>query len=1049
MARAAAQAAGVGGNLELILFDAAELLAAADAVRALGATVVRAGGDRLVVQASLDLLPALAALPMVREVNPFEPRQLNNNVATGLMRADVVQTDFGLDGANQIVAVADTGLDTGVNDATMLDDFQGRIVNIFALGRPGNASDPDGHGTHVAGSVLGNGANSNQRVRGTAPAARLVFQSIMDNGGNLGGIPADVGVGLFDVARDQGARIHTNSWGAPVNGAYNGDSSDADAFTFANREFLVCFSAGNEGAKAANKVGSPGTAKNVLTIGASESLRTLPASVNFPASPMFPSGATLPNVAVAADDQNDVASFSSIGPAQNNRRKPDVVAPGTWILSARSSVAVDDVGPDGLPGTGDEDGVATHAEAVGLGIPGQPIFFAGDANAPAMPPGSGAGSATNYMFQSGTSMATPLTAGACALLRQYLVEQRGHTPSGALIKAMMINGAVDMGAGVPNNSQGWGRVDLLNTLSPAATRRTHFDDSLATAVATGDIRTYDIFVSSAAAPLAVTLVWRDPPGNTIQNRLHLRVVHVATATTLTSDPIGDIRNNVQKVIVAAPATGLWRIEVEGVNVVTGIAELLPALRQDYALVVSNATGFSCNPADVVQVIDRSGSMGYSGYMEPAKQRARQFIDLLQINDKAGVVTFNQTAATPFGLTLVDNQSVKDAAHAAIDPVTPSGNTDLREGLERGVTALGPDLGRPRALIFLSDGKHTSGPPLIDNPFLDGIAAANIAVHAIAIGPDSDLPTLNNIASRTGTGAVHFVESAADLHKLHEIYYTIVGGAGCGGVVHLNSVSVGAAGLADSAPIDGSTREAHFALSWQTPGAEIELQLTEPGGAVLTPATTRAFVFKGATHTFYRVTWPRAGTWRMSLKVLKNPGNQPLKATIAVLADSDFHCKAQVHRKFLFQNLLRIEHAVRLGDKPVASGKAFADVTFPTRSIADLLKRHAAALKSIEVPPKLLAKDKADRALLQLGTLLARHGAAGKDLFARQTVRVPLVGDGAGGRPKEGLFSGSLDLTKVKVAGPLQVRVGFELKLPKLGTHRCVELLPVYVPAKGE
>jgi subtilase family serine protease len=55
------------------------------------------------------------------------------------------------------------------------------------------------------------------------------------------------------------------------------------------------------------------------------------------------------------------------------------------------------------------------------------------------------------MYLSGTSMATPLTAGSCALARQYLVQQRGHTPSGALVKAIMINGAVDIGLGVPNN----------------------------------------------------------------------------------------------------------------------------------------------------------------------------------------------------------------------------------------------------------------------------------------------------------------------------------------------------------------------------------------------------------------------------------------------------------------------------------------------------------------------------------------------------------------------------------------------------------------------
>jgi hypothetical protein len=358
---------------------------------------------------------------------------------------------------------------------------------------------------------------------------------------------------------------------------------------------------------------------------------------------------------------------------------------------------------------------------------------------------------------------------------------------------------------------------------PAGTGRVQFDDSVASAVATGDIRTYDVSVSSAANPLTVTLVWRDPQGSTIQNRLHLRVTEVATATTFTSDPIGDIRNNVQKVIVNAPTPGLWQIEVEGVDVVTGIPELLPAVRQDYALVVSNATGFSCNPSDIVQVIDKSGSMGFSGYMEPAKERAKQMIDIMQINDQAGVVTFNSAAGVVFPLTLINNQSVKDDAHVVIDPVTAGGTTDLREALEDGATALGADVGRPRAIVFLSDGFHTVATPAIDDPFLDSIAAQNIRVYTIALGPDSDFGVLKNIANRTGTGAVNTVESAADLYKLHEIYYSIIGGVGCGGVVHLNSTSITET-LTDSVAIDSTTREAHYACSWKAPGADFEFLL---------------------------------------------------------------------------------------------------------------------------------------------------------------------------------------------------------------------------------
>jgi subtilisin family serine protease len=1043
----------VVGNLELVLFDERDQIAVVDAVRAMNAKVIKAAGKVIIVYASLELVPRLAAIPQVKEINPYSPPKLHNNVATGLITADVLQNGHALDGSGQIVAIADTGLDTGVNDATMLDDFEGRIEDIFALARPGDASDLNGHGTHVAGSVLGSGANSNGRVRGIAPAARVVFQSVVNSEGGFTGLPTDLGVGLFDVARDNDASIHTNSWGADVNGAYNANAGEADTFAFNNREFLICFSAGND---APDRVGSPGTAKNVLTVGASESLRALPAAVNFPASPAFPMGATASGFDAQADSQNEVAAFSSVGPAQNNRQKPDVVAPGSWILSTRSSVAVYDSGPDGLGpsevppfGTGDEDGVATHPEAVGFGLPGQGILRAGDQNTPAMPAGSGAGAADNYMYLSGTSMATPLTAGACALVRQYLIEQRGHTPSAALLKALIINGAVDMGMGIPDNGQGWGRVDLNNTLFPAGTRRIQFDDTLDNAVVTGDIRTYDVFVSSVAEPLAVTLVWRDPSGAAIQNQLHLRVTHVASGITSTADPIGTIRNNVQKVVIDPPQLGLYTIEVEGVNVTTGIPEFLPALRQDYALVVANATGFSCNPSDIVQVIDRSGSMGFFGYMEPAKERAKQMIDILQINDQAGVVTFAAATDEPFPLTLIDSEDDKNDAHAAITPIVSGGMTDLRAGLAQGQTTLGPDTGRPQAIVFLSDGFHTTATAPIDDVFLDGLAADGIKVYAVALGPDSDFGVLNNIAARTGTGAVYTVESAADLHKLHEIYYDIIGGLGCGGLVHLSSATVGLeTGLTQRVSIDNTVREAHFAMSWETLGNSFDFTLRNPAGRVIDPASNLAFHFSGSSHQFYRVARPAPGTWTMVIKPRRPANNQAPLVTTAVLADSDVKCKLKLDPKFLFDNKLLLSLQVSYQNKPLIKGKATAIVTFPTKSIAQLLKRYANELKKIRIDSKLLKDDKgANLNLIRLGLFAARKKAEGKDIFERKQVKVALTDDGKtqDRKSNDGTYTAFFDHKRAGVAGNFQVQVMFEINDPKLGHHTCTKLIPVFVP----
>ncbi len=138
-----------------------------------------------------------------------------NDVAKGYMDVDDLW-NLGYDGSGQIVGICDTGFDTGVNDSTMHLDFQGRIDAIYALGRS-TADDPHGHGTHVAGSVLGDGARSNGQIKGMAPAAHIVFQSVLDSQGGLGGLPTDLNT-LFAQAWTAGARIHTNSWGAAVNG---------------------------------------------------------------------------------------------------------------------------------------------------------------------------------------------------------------------------------------------------------------------------------------------------------------------------------------------------------------------------------------------------------------------------------------------------------------------------------------------------------------------------------------------------------------------------------------------------------------------------------------------------------------------------------------------------------------------------------------------------------------------------------------------------------------------------------------------------------------
>jgi len=447
-------------------------------------------------------LDNLARIDSVRHIEEYAPPKLLNNVALGILQANNTHDMVHLEGTGQIIAVCDTGFDKG-SLSDVHPAFKDRVIKLYSLGR-NKANDPHGHGTHVAGSAVGDGQSNTMGglIRGTAPKAKLVFQSVYDSWGGLGGIPNDL-TDLFGVPyREDDARIHTNSWGVgdedhpELFGRYIDYCQQLDSIVWDHRDYIICFAAGNEGldkdgngAVDNGSITPPGTAKNCITVGASESNRPSYSKTYgfgwpgaFPANPLASDR--------WADNIEGMAAFSSRGPTKNGRIKPDVVAPGTSILSTHSR----DAG-----GVGD--------------------FWGNSLD-------------TLFSFKGGTSMATPLVAGCAAIVREYLgVHQSIQNPSASLVKALLINGATDMhgqyvpseAATLPNLSEGFGRVNLAATVGPfEENERIIFKDE-ATELDVGEEEKTTVEITNPGGLLKATLVWTDPPGEALQNDLDLIV----------------------------------------------------------------------------------------------------------------------------------------------------------------------------------------------------------------------------------------------------------------------------------------------------------------------------------------------------------------------------------------------------------------------------------------------------------------------------------------------------------------------------------------------
>lgn len=502
----------------------------------------------LIVPATIDI-DFLKHVEGIQLISPVPRTIALNDRANIISGTPDIRQRLGLYGSQQIIAVADTGLDTGVNDNSMHDDLEGRIANLTNLAplyltKPW---DKNGHGTHVAGSVLGNGvlsgSNPPQRqfansYAGAAPEAQLIFQAIGDDQGSLFVYPPyPYSTKLFLPPYQQGASVHSNSWGytgSVFYGMYENGAQNLDVFTSQYQDMVLVFAAGNDGYNGRGTVLPPSTAKNALSVGAADT-----------------------------STPGQRAGFSSRGLTLDGRYKPDILAPGTNIVSTRSSAA--------------------------------PSCWS---------PGN-----TNYCTMSGTSMATPHVAGLIALLREYYVTRRNHaSPSAALLKATLFVGADSMGKVIPDPDVGWGRANISRSLPQQSTDLFFADERQG--LRTGQTKNYTLAVG-AGESFTLVLTWTDVDGvvlpfnaTKLVNDLDVAVL-APNGTQYNGNDVQppyadqwDRKNNVERVFLSAPQQGRYTISVHGFNVPKGIT-------QAYALVVlfddASVTSSPVQPKPICQL----------------------------------------------------------------------------------------------------------------------------------------------------------------------------------------------------------------------------------------------------------------------------------------------------------------------------------------------------------------------------------------------------------------------------------------------------------------
>jgi hypothetical protein len=640
-----------------------------------------------VIEVSETLIPMIAEEDSVQWIEPPLPKFSEVNAENReRVGADIVQQPpYNLDGSGVTVLV----YDGGYGRATHVD-FEGRLTVYDNSG----LSD---HSTHVAGTIGGAGV-ANPMYRGMAPGVEIASYGFEQDGGLQPGFlytdPGDMEADYGEAITAHGADISNNSIGTNTapngfpcewTGDYNVTSNLIDTIVRGDgslppftEPFRVVWANGNE--RQTSRCGDsyqstapPACAKNHITVGA----------------------------LVAEDDT--MSTFSSWGPADDGRMKPDVSAPGVDVTSCSSS------------------------------------------------------SDTGYTTKSGTSMASPTVCGCAALV---LEDYRAHYPDdpdprNSTLKVLFAHTAVDLGNPGPDYMFGYGSIRVQPAVD--VVRDGNF---LEAEVTQGDAYTVLAYVEPADTELKVTLAWDDYPAapavtEALVNDLDLHVYSPDNVRqypwTLggVADPAAPaVQNqenrldNIEQVFVDAPAPGVWRIEIHGFSVPQG--------PQPFSLVATPLL-INCSPQGVVSL---------SPALYNCDDVARVKVVDCDLNQDDAVVETVEVVVTsdsePAGETIILTET--GPATASFEALLPLQTTNAP-----GVLLVAHGDSVIATYIDEDDGQGGANVVVTDDATVDCLAPMISGVQAINVEPRSAQVTLT--ASEPVRTTVYYGTDCAQLDEM--------------------------------------------------------------------------------------------------------------------------------------------------------------------------------------------------------------------------------------------------------------------------------------------